>query len=89
MKGLVFCAVNFIRFFFFSDEIDIMGYGSATSDTDDHSSVESSLSDGFTIAVKRVRLNSSYSESLWENANGTSSALKAGSYVSVWVSDTL
>lgn len=47
-----------------SDEIDIMGYGSATSDTDDHSSVESSLSDGFTIAVKRVRLNSSYSESL-------------------------
>lgn len=48
-----------------SDEIDIMGYGSATSDTDDHSSVESSSSvDGFTIAVKRVRLNSSYSESL-------------------------
>lgn len=47
-----------------SDEIDIMGYGSATSDTDENSSVESSSSDGFTIAVKRVRLNSSYSESL-------------------------
>lgn len=47
-----------------SDEIDIMGYGSATSDTDDHSSVESSSSDGFTIAVKRVCLNSSLSESL-------------------------
>ena len=50
--------------FFFSDEIDIIGYGSGTSDTDDHSSVESSSSDNFTIAVKRVRLNSSYSESL-------------------------
>ena len=48
----------------FSDEIDIMGYGSATSDTDENSSLESSSSDGFTIAVKRVRLNSSYSESL-------------------------
>jgi len=50
-----------------SDEIDIIGYGSGTSD-DDHSSVESGSSDGFTISAKRIRLNSSYSESLW---NGT------------------
>ena len=48
----------------FSDEIDIIGYGSGTSDTDDHSSVEGSSSDNLRIAVKRVRLNSSYSESL-------------------------
>ncbi|XP_060608074.1 max dimerization protein 1-like [Ruditapes philippinarum] len=47
-----------------TDEIDIIGYGSGTSDTDDHSSVESGSSDGFMISAKRIRLNSSYSESL-------------------------
>ncbi|XP_045190367.2 max dimerization protein 1-like [Mercenaria mercenaria] len=47
-----------------TDEIDIIGYGSGTSDTDDHSSVESGSSDGYTISAKRIRLNSSYSESL-------------------------
>ena len=62
--GIFACNVFIPISFVVSDEIDIMGYGSATSDTDDHSSVESSSSDGFTIAVKRVRLNSSLSESL-------------------------
>ncbi|XP_052252677.1 max dimerization protein 1-like [Dreissena polymorpha] len=47
-----------------SDEIDIIGYGSGNSDIDDHSSIESGSSDGFTISAKRIRLNSSYSESI-------------------------
>jgi len=48
-----------------SDEIDIIGYGSGTSDTDDHSSVESGSSDGYTISAKRIRSTiSSYSQSL-------------------------
>lgn len=47
-----------------TDEIDIIGYGSGTSDTDDHSSIEGATSDFFTISPKRIRLNSSYSESL-------------------------
>lgn len=49
----------------FSDEIDIIGYGSGTSDTDDHSSVESGSSDGYTISAKRIRsINAPYSQSL-------------------------
>lgn len=44
--------------FTYPDEIDILGYGSGQSDTDDHSSIESG-SDGFTGAAKRLVLNSS------------------------------
>ncbi|CAC5414245.1 max-interacting protein 1-like [Mytilus californianus] len=46
-----------------SDEIDILGYGSGQSDTDDHSSIESG-SDGYTGAAKRLVLNSSSLDSL-------------------------
>ena len=50
--------------FTFPDEIDILGYGSGQSDTDDHSSIESG-SDGFTGAAKRLVLNSSSLDCLW------------------------
>lgn len=47
---------------FFADEVDILGYGSSPSDTD-----ESCGSDGYSIDSKRLVLNSSpYSESLWK-----------------------
>ncbi|CAG2254831.1 MAD [Mytilus edulis] len=46
-----------------SDEIDILGYGSGQSDTDDHSSIESG-SHGYTGAAKRLVLSSSSLDSL-------------------------
>lgn len=49
--------------FVISDEIDILGYGSGQSDTDDHSSIESG-SDGYTGAAKRLVLSSSSLDSL-------------------------
>ena len=49
-----------LSLFFFADEVDILGYGSSPSDTD-----ESCGSDGYSIDSKRLVLNSSpYSESL-------------------------
>jgi hypothetical protein len=46
----------------FSDEVDILGYGSSPSDTD-----ESCGSDGYSVDSKRLVLNSSpYPESLWK-----------------------
>lgn len=45
-----------------SDEVDILGYGSSPSDTD-----ESCGSDGYSVDSKRLVLNSSpFSESLWK-----------------------
>ncbi|OWF49474.1 max-interacting protein 1-like [Mizuhopecten yessoensis] len=46
-----------------SDEIDILGYGSGQSDTDDHSSIESSSSDYYTNS-KHIGYNPSPLESL-------------------------
>ncbi|KAL3863421.1 hypothetical protein ACJMK2_005178 [Sinanodonta woodiana] len=40
-----------------SDEIDIIGYGSGISDTDDHSSIESGCSDGCSSDNKQDRIN--------------------------------
>lgn len=41
-----------------SDEVDILGYGSSTSDTDDHSSIQSSSSDGgCAITTRRLTLS--------------------------------
>lgn len=46
--------------FLFVDEVDILGYGSSPSDTD-----ESCGSDGYSVDSKRLVLNSSpFSESL-------------------------
>ncbi|XP_076337905.1 max dimerization protein 1-like [Tachypleus tridentatus] len=40
-----------------TDEVDILGYNSNQSDTDDHSSIQSQTSDGgFTISTKRLSL---------------------------------
>ncbi|KAK7086680.1 Max-interacting protein 1, partial [Halocaridina rubra] len=40
-----------------SDEVDILGYGSNQSDTDDHSSIQSSASDGgVTISTRRLTI---------------------------------
>lgn len=55
--------LNIVCFpFLFVDEVDILGYGSSPSDTD-----ESCGSDGYSVDSKRLVLNSSpFSESLWK-----------------------
>lgn len=55
--------LNMVCFpFLFVDEVDILGYGSSPSDTD-----ESCGSDGYSVDSKRLVLNSSpFSESLWK-----------------------
>ncbi|KAK3881373.1 hypothetical protein Pcinc_014182, partial [Petrolisthes cinctipes] len=37
-------------------EVDILGYASNQSDTDDHSSIQSSGSDGVTLSTRRLTL---------------------------------
>ena len=40
-----------------TDEVDILGYGSSTSDTDDHSSIQSNSSDGgCAVSTRRLTL---------------------------------
>lgn len=45
----------------FADEVDILGYGSSTSDTDDHSSIQSNSSDGGCAVTTRRLLTLSES----------------------------
>jgi len=41
-----------------SDEVDILGYGSGSSDTDDHSSIQSTSSDGgCTVTTRRLTIS--------------------------------
>lgn len=48
-----------------SDEVDILGYGSNQSDTDDHSSIQSSASDGgVTISTRRLTITEPPSHAL-------------------------
>ena len=52
-------SVTFVHYSFVSDEVDILGYGSSTSDTDDHSSVGSNSSDGgCAVSTRRLHLDS-------------------------------
>ena len=45
-----------------ADEVDVLGYGSSTSDTDDHSSINSNSSDGgCTVSTRRLNI----SDTLW------------------------
>lgn len=44
--------------FFSTDEVDVIGYTSTQSDTDDHSSVQSASSDsGVTMSTSRLTLS--------------------------------
>ncbi|XP_045624941.2 max-interacting protein 1 isoform X4 [Procambarus clarkii] len=48
-----------------SDEVDILGYASNQSDTDDHSSIQSSASDGgVTISTRRLTITEPHSDTL-------------------------
>ncbi|ROT83388.1 putative max-interacting protein 1-like [Penaeus vannamei] len=48
-----------------TDEVDILGYGSNQSDTDDHSSIQSSASDGgVTISTRRLTITEPPSHAL-------------------------
>lgn len=49
----------FIRFlcFMIADEVDVIGYTSNQSDTDDHSSVQSSSDSGVTMSTSRLTLS--------------------------------
>nr|XP_053633106.1 max-interacting protein 1-like [Cherax quadricarinatus]XP_053633107.1 max-interacting protein 1-like [Cherax quadricarinatus] len=48
-----------------SDEVDILGYASNQSDTDDHSSIQSSASDGgVTISTRRLTITEPHSHAL-------------------------
>lgn len=48
---------GFLSFCTAADEVDIMGYNSNQSDTDDHSSIQSMTSDGgMAISTKRLCL---------------------------------
>nr|XP_045624940.1 max dimerization protein 1-like isoform X2 [Procambarus clarkii] len=48
-----------------TDEVDILGYASNQSDTDDHSSIQSSASDGgVTISTRRLTITEPHSDTL-------------------------
>jgi MAX dimerization protein len=50
--------ICFIDGFLFSDEVDVIGYTSNQSDTDDHSSVQSTSSDsGVAMSTSRLTLS--------------------------------
>jgi MAX dimerization protein len=50
--------ISYIDDFHFSDEVDVIGYTSNQSDTDDHSSVQSTSSDsGVAMSTSRLTLS--------------------------------
>jgi MAX dimerization protein len=58
MREPVTIGILYIDDFHFADEVDVIGYTSNQSDTDDHSSVQSTSSDsGVAMSTSRLTLS--------------------------------